>query len=74
MQVMQTYVKSILYYGSEAWTINKKIRKQLEATEMWFLGRMLKMPWTAKLSNIVILNQANVKIRLIIARKNTRYS
>ena len=34
-QVVQTYVKSILYYGCEAWTINKKLGMQLEASEIW---------------------------------------
>ena len=35
-QVLKTYVNTILFYGSEAWTMNKGIKKQLEATEMWF--------------------------------------
>ena len=64
-QVLQTYIKSILYYGCEAWTLNNNIQKQLEATEMWFLRRMLKVPWTAKISNEAILNQANEERRLI---------
>ena len=64
-QVMRTYVKSVLCYGSETWTINKNVKRQLEATEMWFLRRMLKVPWTAKISNEVILQQANVERSLI---------
>jgi hypothetical protein len=37
--VLKTYLNTILYYGSEAWTMNKKIEKQLEATEMWFFKK-----------------------------------
>jgi hypothetical protein len=34
-KALKTYVTTILYYGSETWTINKRIEEQLEATEMW---------------------------------------
>jgi hypothetical protein len=32
-QVLKTYVNTI-FYGSEAWTMNKVIEKQLEATDV----------------------------------------
>jgi hypothetical protein len=46
-------------YGCEVWTINKRIQSQLEAGKMWFLRRMMKVPWTAKTSNEIILMRAN---------------
>jgi hypothetical protein len=55
-RVVQTNVKSIMCYGCEVWTINKRIQSQLEAAEMWFLKRMMKVPWTAKISNKIILS------------------
>lgn len=54
-QVIRTNVKSVMCYGNETWAINKNIKRQLEATKMWFLGRMLKMPWTSKILNEIIL-------------------
>jgi hypothetical protein len=42
-----------------------KIQRQLEAMEMWFLRRMMKGPWTAKVSNKIILQMAN-KTRTLI--------
>ncbi|GFN97452.1 UDP-glucuronosyltransferase 2a1-like [Plakobranchus ocellatus] len=38
-------------YGCEAWTISKQIQNKLEATEIWFLRRMLRIAWTAKKTN-----------------------
>ena len=38
-------------YGCEAWTISKQAQKKLEAVEMWFLRRMMKISWMAKKSN-----------------------
>ncbi|GFS16863.1 retrovirus-related Pol polyprotein LINE-1 [Elysia marginata] len=47
-KVLECYIEPILMYGSEAWTITNKFKKKLEAVEMWFLRRMLKISWTAK--------------------------
>ena len=64
-QCLQTYIKPILLYGSEAWTINKATKQRLHATEMWFLRRMMKISWTAKITNENVLKEANEKRRLI---------
>ena len=64
-QCLQTYIKPILLYGSEAWTINKATKQRLQATEMWFLRRMMKISWTAKITNENVLKEANEKRRLI---------
>ncbi|GFO32339.1 endonuclease-reverse transcriptase [Plakobranchus ocellatus] len=47
-RALQCHIESVLMYGCEAWTISKQIQNKLEATEMWFLRRMLRIPWTAK--------------------------
>ncbi|XP_077285531.1 uncharacterized protein LOC143910808 [Arctopsyche grandis] len=36
-------------------------RKKIEAFEMWYWRRMLRIPWTAKRTNISILNELRVK-------------
>jgi hypothetical protein len=45
--------------------MNKGIEKRLEATEMWFWRRMLKVPWTDKITNENILKQINEKRKTI---------
>ncbi|GFN74974.1 UDP-glucuronosyltransferase 2a1-like [Plakobranchus ocellatus] len=58
----------------EAWTISKQIQNKLEATEMWFLRRMLRIPWTAKKTNERVLNEANKRrsmVRTIRKRQAT---
>ena len=64
-RVLQCYIEPILLYGCETWTITKTIMKRIEATEMWFLRRMLKVPWTMKETNENILRQAETKRSLI---------
>ena len=50
-RIIQTYVWWVLLCGCERWTINNSTRKRLEAAEIWFLRRTLKMSWTEKKSN-----------------------
>ncbi|GFN87873.1 endonuclease-reverse transcriptase [Plakobranchus ocellatus] len=59
MRVIKTYVWSVLLYGSEFWTINKEIEKKLEAVEMWFIRRMMRISWTDKKPNELVLKGAN---------------
>ena len=64
-RILKAYVWSILLYGCECWTITNIIRKRLEATEMWFLRRILKISWTEKKSNQEVLKMANTERSLI---------
>ena len=37
------------------------MRRKLEATEMWFLRRMIRIPWTENTTNETVLIDANAK-------------
>ena len=52
-------------YGYEAWTISKQLQKKLEATEMWFIQRMLQISRTVKKSNEMVLQEAERTILFI---------
>ena len=64
-RVLKAYVWSVILYGCESWTITEDIRKKLEAAEMWFLRRMLRISWKEKKTNEEVLEQAETK-RLLI--------
>ena len=64
-RTLQCYIEPILTYGCEAWTISKNIKSILEATEMWFLRRMMRIPWTARKTNDDVLKEANAQRRII---------
>ena len=49
--VLKCYLWLVLTYGSECWTISKNMAKRIEAAEMQFLRRMLRIQWVEKLSN-----------------------
>ena len=41
-----------IIYGCESWTINKAEHQRIDAFELWYLRRLLRIPWTARRSNL----------------------
>ena len=74
-KVLKSYIEPILVYGCEAWTISGQLERTLEATEMWFIRRMLRIPWTARKTNEDVLTEANHNRQLItnIRRRQAKF-
>ena len=49
----------------ECWTITSDIEKKIEAAEMWFIRRMLRISWTEKKPNVNVLREGNVQRSLL---------
>ena len=64
-RVLKTYVWSTLTYGCECWTITSDIEKKIEAAEMWFIRRMLRISWAEKKTNVNVLREGNVQRSLL---------
>ena len=47
----------IVMYGCESWTIKKDEHQRIDAFELKYWGRLLKVPWTARRSNQSILKE-----------------
>ena len=48
-------------YGSESWTVRRKKRKKVDAFELWTWGRILRVPWTEKRTNLSVLEDVKPK-------------
>ena len=46
-------------YGCESWTIKKAECRRIDAFELWYQRRLLRLPWTARRSNQSILKEMN---------------
>ena len=46
-------------YGCESWTIKKAEHQRIDAFELRCLGRLLRVPWTARRSNQSVLKEIN---------------
>lgn len=64
VMLVKTLVFSIFLYGAETWTLKSNDRRRVDAFEMWCWRRMLRIPWTAKRTNVSILKELKVTTRL----------
>ena len=53
VHLVKTMVFPAVMYGCESWTIRKAELPRIDAFELWCWRRHLRVPWTAKRSNIL---------------------
>lgn len=75
LRYLRCYIWSTVLYGAEAWTLKTTSINKLEAFEMWCYRRILKIPWTDKVSNIEVLDRLGKEreIYLTIKKRKTAY-
>ena len=47
----------VVMYGCENWTIKKTEHQRIDAFELWYWRRLLRVPWAARRSNQSILKE-----------------
>ena len=52
--LVKAMVFPMVMYGCESWTVKKAERGRIDAFEMWCWRRLLRVPWTARKSNLSI--------------------
>ena len=51
-------------YGCESWTVKKAEHQKIDAFELWCRRRLLRVPWTARISNQSILKEISPRCSL----------
>ena len=51
VHLVKAMVFPVVMYGCESWTVKKAERQRIDASELWFWRRLLRVPWTARRSN-----------------------
>ena len=49
--IVKAMVSQVVMYGCERWTIKKAEHERIDAFELWCWRRLLRVPWTARISN-----------------------
>ena len=57
VHVIKAVVFPVVMYGCENWTLKKAERQRIDAFELWCWRRLLRVPWTARRSNQLILKE-----------------
>ena len=59
VQIVEAMVFPVVMYGCESWTIKKAEHQRIDAFELWYWRRLLRVPWTVRRSNQSILKETN---------------
>ena len=62
--LVKAVVFPVVMYGCESWTIMKAERRRIDAFELWYWRRLLRVPWTARRSNQSILKEISPEYSL----------
>ena len=55
--LVKPMVFPVVMYGCESWTVKKAEHQRIDAVELWFWRRLLRVPWTARRYNQSILKE-----------------
>ena len=64
IRLVKATVFPVVMYGCESWTIKKAECQRIDAFELWYWRRLLRVPWTARRSNQSILKEISPGISL----------
>ena len=56
----------VVMYGCESWTIKKSECQTIDAFELWYWRRLLRVSWTARRSNQSILKEISLGCSLAV--------
>ena len=62
--LVKTMVFPGVMYGCESWAIKIAECQRIDAFELWFWRRLLRVPWTARRSNQSVLKEISPKYSL----------
>ena len=71
IKILECLVWPIMLYGCESWTLKKADENRVEAAEMWFYRRLLRISWTERRSNESILQELG-RSRMLLSEINRR--
>ena len=64
VRLVKATVFPVVMYECESWTIKKAERKRIDAFELWYWRKLLKVPWTARRSNQSMLKEISPEYSL----------
>ena len=72
---VKSYIFLVLLYGMEIWTLKVTDINKPKAFEMWVYRRLLKIPWTARITNTKVFQRTNQDRQLlaVVKQRKTAY-
>ena len=64
VRLVKAIVFPVVMYGCKSWSVKKAESQKIDAFELWYWRRLLRVPWTARRSNQSILKEISPGISL----------
>ena len=64
VHIVKATIFPVVIYGYDNWTIKKAEHQRIDAIELWYWRRLLRVPWTARTSNQSTLKEINTEYSL----------
>ena len=64
VHLVKAMVFPVVIYGCESWTIKTAEHLRVDAFELWYWRKLLRVPWTARRSNQSILKEISPECSL----------
>ena len=64
VRLVKAMVFPVVMYQCESWTMKKAEHQRIDAFELWYWRRLLRIPWTARRSNQSILKEISPEYSL----------
>ena len=64
VHLVKAMVFPVGMYGCESWTIKEAAHWRIDAFELWCWRRLVRVPWTARRSNLLILKEISPEYSL----------
>ena len=64
VSIVKAMVFPVVMYRCESWTIKKAKCQRIDAFELWYKRRLLRVPWTSRRSNQSILKEISPEYSL----------
>ena len=71
--IVKSMVFPVVMYECESWTINKAEHGRIDTFVLWYWGRLLRVPWTARRSNQAILREINPELEGLMLKLKLQY-
>ena len=64
VHLVKAMVFPVVMYGCESWSVKKADHQRIDAFELWYWRRLLRVPWTARRSTQTTLKEISPKYSL----------
>ncbi|CAM1330889.1 Uncharacterised protein r2_g3992 [Pycnogonum litorale] len=65
IRMLKCYIWPVLQYGCETWTLTSQLQNNIQAAEMWFLRRILRISYIDRKTNEEVLQRAGTSRELL---------